>query len=165
MQSVSNMYWGDKAQRGQALQLDLLYQITAAKTVKALNANVSLTTFDAISSQSVINDFLGTTDEFLVAAFDATAMGADMFGGIVDMGGQVSELLSLEAVCYSGSDGLTVVQSGVNASASLTASTLKTEAAKGSAGNLGFKVNFGNTPDFDALTSGLIKITLRYRVK
>lgn len=165
MQSMSQIYYSDKAQRGQALQMDLVYSITAAKTVAAKNANVSLVTFDALASQAVINDFLGTTNEFLLAAFDATSMGADMFGGIVDMGGQVSELISMEAICYSGSDGLTSVQSGVVASSALTASTLKTEAAKGADGNLGFKVNFGNTPDFDALTSGLIIVKLKYKVK
>jgi hypothetical protein len=39
---------------------------------------------------------------------------------------------------------------------------LATECAKGSQGNLAFKVDFGNTPDFDGLTAGLIVIELHW---
>lgn len=164
-QGMSPVYWGDKAQRGQAQVMDLYYKITAAKTVSDLNKNTALTSFDAIASQSVIDDFLGTVDEFLVAAFDATAMGNDAFAAIVQMEGQASELLGATATCYSGSNGATVVTQGVAASSSLTASTLSTEAALGDYGNLAVRVAFGNTPDFDALTSGLIHLQLVYRSK
>ncbi len=92
-------------------------------------------------------------------------MGADTFGGVINLAGQAKELLAMKAHCYSGTDGATVVTEGVAAAAALTASTLKTEAACGAYGNLAFKVNFGNTPDFDALTSGLIHIQLVYRIK
>lgn len=164
-QGMSSAYWGDKAQRSQPEVLDLYYVITAAKTVSDKNKNVALTAFDAIASQSVINDFLGTTDEFLVAAFDSTAMGADAFAAIVQMEGQVSELISAKAVCYSGSDGATVVTQGVASVSALTASSLSTQAAKGAYGNMAVRVAFGNTPDFDALTSGLIHLQLVYRLK
>ena len=164
-QAMSASYWSDKAQRGQVQVLDLYYKITAAKTVQDLNKNVALTAFDAIASQSVINDFLGTTDEFLVAAFDATAMGADAFAAIIDMDRQVGELLCAKAMCHSGTDGAVLVEQGVASVASLTASTLSTQAAVGSQGNLAIRVAFGNTPDFDALTSGLIHLQLMYRNK
>jgi hypothetical protein len=164
-QGMSSAYWGDKAQRSQVQVLDLYYKITAAKTVSDSNKNVALTAFDAISSQSVINDFLGTTDEFLLAAFDATAMGADAFAAIVQMGGQVSEVICAKALCYSGTDGATVVSQGVASVATLTASTLSTQVAKGAYGNVAIRVAFGNTPDFDALTAGLIHLQIMYRMK
>ena len=139
----------------------LVWEITAAKTVAPLAMGLPvLTAFDAISSQSVIDNYLGTTNEFLVAAFDATAMGNDMFAGIVNMGGQGAKLLGYEAVCYSGTGGSTQVLRAVKASSALTASTLVSECALGANGNLAFKIDFGNTPDFDALTSGLIVVNL-----
>jgi len=99
----------------------------------------------------------------LVAAFDATAMGADVFAGIVDMGGQCAEVYSMTARCYSASN--TLVTRFCEDSATLTASTLATEIAKGANGNIAFKVDFGNTPDLDALTAGTIEIEILWRSK
>lgn len=161
-QGMSSVYWSDKAQRSQTEVLDLYYYITAAKTVSDKNKNVALTSFDAIASQAVINDFLGTTDEFLVAAFDATAMGVDAFAAIVNMDLQVGELVAAELTVYSGANGATSVQEGVVASASLTASTLSTQAAKGAFGNVALRAVVAG---LDALTSGLIHLQLVYRRK
>jgi hypothetical protein len=157
------MFYNEQALKAVPRVLRLEFKITAAKTVSPQPmSSLALTTFDAIASQSVIDNFLGTTNEFLVAAFDATAMGADTFGGIVNMGGQAKVLTSLNARCYSATGGATLVERSVVASSALTASTLVTEAARGASGNLAFKVDFGNTPDFDALTSGLIVIELAW---
>ena len=35
----------------------------------------------------------------------------------------------------------------------------------GASGNIGFKVDFGNTPDFDALTAGTIAIKIIWKSK
>lgn len=163
MTATSLMYWNDQMLKAAPRTLKLVYDITgaAASTITPAST-VSLTTYAAFASQAVIDDFLGTTNEFLLAAFDATSMGADAFGGLVNMNGQVQTLISMTAKCYSGTGGATLVERSVLASSALTASTLATEAAKGADGNLGFKVDFGNTPDFDALTSGLIVIEFDY---
>lgn len=161
--ATSMMYWNDKVQGSQPRTLRLFFTITAAKTVTDVYRSPTLTAFDAISSQTTIDNHLGTTNEFLLAAFDATAMGADVFAGIVNMGGQCAEVYSMVARCYSASD--TLVTRQCEDSSTLTASTLATEIAKGSSGNVAFKVNFGNTPDFDALTAGTIEIEIQWRSK
>lgn len=144
----------------------LEFKITAAKTASAIVANsASLLAFDAIASQAVIDAHLGTTNEFLLAAFDATAMGADAFACIVNMAGQAKTLTKVSAKCYSGTGGSTLVERCVQASSALTASTLATEAAVGANGNVAVKVDFGNTPDFDGLTSGTIVIELYWIAK
>lgn len=166
MSATSLFYWNDQFGKTQPRVLRLSYNITAAKTVSPVVANsATLTAFDAIASQTVIDNFLGTSSEFLVAAFDATSMGNDAFAVIVNMNGQAAKLVQAVARCYSGTGGATLVTRQCQASSTLTASTLATEAALGSSGNLAMKVDFGNTPDFDALTSGTIEIELHYIAK
>jgi hypothetical protein len=149
-------YWNEKFGKTQARCLELVWSITAAKTVAARPIGTPvLTAFDAISTQATIDNFLGTSSEFLVAAFDSTAMGADTFACIINMGGQAKYVSHMEVVCYSGTGGATRVEVAV-AEGSLTASTLETALDLGASGNIAFKCDFGNTPDFDALTAGLI---------
>ena len=163
--ATSMMYWNDRVQASQPRELRLLFTITGAKAVTDVLRSPTLTSFDAVASQAVIDAHLGTTTEFALAAFDATAMGADTFAGIVNMGGQVAEVYSLRATCYSGTAGATKVELFCEDSATLTASTLATEVAKGANGNVAFKCNFGNTPDFDALTAGQIEVVITWRAK
>ena len=163
MGNMSLAYWQDQLGKVDPHVTILDYNITAAKTVSPVIANsVALTAFDAVASQAVIDAQLGTTNEFLLVAFDATAMGADMFAAIINMAGQVKKLVKVVAKCYSGTGGSTVVERSVAASAALTASTLATECAVGASGNVAVKVDFGNTPDFDALTAGIISIELHW---
>lgn len=160
MSKMSLAYYQDQLGKVDPHVTQLVYNITGAGAASPIPSNsVSLITFGAIASQSVIDDFLGTTNEFLVAAFDATAMGADMFGGLVKMEGQMKQLVYVEAVCYSTGAG---VHRGAQPSAALTASTLVTECALGASGNVAFKVDFGNSPDFDGLTAGTIVIRLHW---
>jgi len=163
--SVSLAYWSDKAQRAESRELSLVFNITGAKASTEVQAAPVLHTYDAFASQAVIDDFLGTTNEFLLTAFDATAMGADMFGGVVNLEGQCKAVEAITAICYSGTDGATQAVSAKAGSSALTASTLLTEVAAGADGNVGFKVNFGNTPDFDALTAGLIVVKILWKSK
>lgn len=166
MSTTSLMYYNDQLGKVDPIVTKLQYNITAAKTIIGVVPNtVVLTAFDAIASQSVIDTFLGTSSEFLVAAFDATAMGADAFAGIVDLQGQCAKLCLVNAKCYSGTGGATLVERCVQASSALTASTLATECAKGSSGNVAFRVDFGNTPDFDGLTAGTIEIEIHWIAK
>ena len=161
MSDTSLMYWQEKLGKTQPRVLRLEYEITAAKTVSPLVPGIpAITSFDAIAAQSTIDNFLGTTNEFLVTAFDATAMGNDTFAAIANMSGQVQRITKVVASCYSGTAGSTHVFRVVKSSAALTASTLATEAAVGANGNVAVKVDFGNTPDFDALTAGLIVLEI-----
>lgn len=162
MKISSPSYWSDAVQRGQAFSLDLFFKITGAKTVTSLNANSVLTAFDAIAAQSTIDNFLGTTNEFVIAQFDATAMGTDAFACIVAMGGQASALLAVTAATYSGTNGLTVLPAGINSSAALTASSHTSECALGANGDMAARLVLTGV---DALTSGLIKVTFYYRSK
>lgn len=161
-QAGSRIYYSDSVQRSQVLTLDLWYKITAAKTVTSYNKNAAISSFDAVASQAVINDYLGTVDEFLVAAFDATAMGTDAFAVIANMGGQAAELVSAQASTYSGTDGLTVVAAGVMSVSALTASSHTAQAALGAYGNLAARFVLTGV---DALTSGAIHVRLNYRIK
>ena len=154
-------YWNDKLGRGEPHVTKLLYKITGAGTFTALEGNASLVSEGAITD-AAIAAFLGETDSpFAAAAFDATAMGNDIIGGVVDFSGQVKELIGMKAVCLGVTTAVTV---GCAASADMTASTLQTECAMKN-GNVAWKANFGNSPDFDGLTAGLIEVTLYWRSK
>jgi hypothetical protein len=160
MSGASIARWNDKLGKTQTQEETFRFTITAAKTVSQNpQGQPVLTSFDAIANQAAIDGFLGTTNEFLLAAFDATAMGNDAFACIVNMAGQVDKLVGVKAICYSGTAGTTIVEQYVDASSALTASTLSTECAKGANGNMAVRVAFGNTPDFDALTAGSIELT------
>lgn len=164
MTATPLFYWNDKLGKTNPRTLQLCWQITGAKTVVGRPIGApALVAFDAIASQAVIDDFLGTTDEFLVADFDATAMGADAMAVIINMGGQdgqASYLAGFTAKCIS-SSGATIVERGWYGG-SLTASTLETACELGAYGNLAVKINWGNTPDFDALTDGYILLEVQW---
>ena len=157
--SVSSLlYWNDQLGKVVPNRLRLQWTITAAKTVSAAVANsASLVAFDAVASQAVIDALLGTTSEFALAAFDATAMGTDAFAAIVNMGGQAKKLLGCRASFYTGSNGLTSVKSGVASVTTLTASSLTAQCALGASGNLAARVILTGV---DALTSGIIELEL-----
>lgn len=161
--ATSLTYWNEKAQSSQPRCLKLMFTITAAKTVTDLGKSPTMTTFDTAFTQAQIDAHLGTSSEFNYLAYDSTAVGADVFGGVVNMSGQVAEVYSMVARCYSASN--TVVTRQCEDSSTLTNSTLATEIAKGSSGNVAFKVDFGNTPDFDGLTAGTIEIEIYWRSK
>jgi hypothetical protein len=153
--------------RGKQIQVDTWsYTITQAVTVSAnpIDDASSLVTFAALT-QASIDAFLGTSSEFTAAQFDATSMGADAMGVLIDLKGQADSLESMVVKCYSGTAGATLVERSVDSIATLQDSTLATECALGANGNLGLKIDWGNTPDFDALTSGRIDVTLRWRAK
>lgn len=158
MSGTSLMYWQDQLGKVNPQVLRLQYSISAAVTAAPIVSNsASLITFVALASQAVIDDFLGTTNEFLLTAYDATSMGADAFGALVNMNGQCKTVVQMIARCYSASN--TIVTRQVVGGA-LTASTLETKCAVGANGNIGVKVDFGNTPDFDALTAGTIELEI-----
>lgn len=166
MTETSLFYWGEKHAKSQPRVMDFTYNFTAAKTVvPSIQGADSFTFFDAIT-QAQIDTYLGSTNDFLATLFDATAMGADTFGGIIRMSGSPSTFAQgfqtnkMEAVCYSGTGGSTSVARIAQGTAGLTASTLETACGISPLGNFAFKIDFGNTPDFDALTAGTIVVRL-----
>lgn len=160
MTATSLMYWQEKLGKTQPRSATFLWEITAAKTISPLVPGIPvLSTFDALASQAVIDDFLGTTNEFLLAAFDATAMGTDAFAVIVNMAGQVDKVLSAKFATYSGTAGVTEALNCIKSSSSLTASSLSAEFAKGANGNMAAR--FVST-GLDALTAGILRVDLSW---
>lgn len=165
MSSYALQYWQPKWVKSNPHELTCLWTITAAKTVSPIFVGLPvLSTFDAISSQSTIDNYLGTVSEFTTAQFDATSMGNDTFGGLIAMQNQSAVVGTMVAECFSSTAGSTLVQRVVGQS-TLADSTVETAVEQGAYGNIGFKINFGNTPDFDGLTSGIIKVTITYLSK
>lgn len=160
MSKMSLAYYNDQLGKVDPHVTQLVFDITGAKASSPIPANsASLVAYDAIASQSVIDDFLGTTNEFLVSAFDATAMGTDAIACIVNMCGQMKQLVYVEVLVYSGTGGATLTSRAVQASSALTASTLATEAAVGASGNVAVKAV---VTGLDALTDGTIVVRLHW---
>lgn len=162
MSDTPLFYRNADLQRSQPRTLKLRFDITGAGTVASLLSQGAavLTAVGAIAAQATIDDHLGTEDEFTIAQFDATAMGADAFAAIVNMEGQCQKVIGMTARCYSASN--TLVTRQCQAIDALTDSTLETAVAVGADGNIGLKVDFGNTPDLDGLTDGTIEIDLEW---
>lgn len=162
MADTSLMYLDPTLGKNQTRKLRYTYSITGAKTIsEALPPYNVLYSFDAIASQATIDSFLGgAVNQFLLAAFDATAMGTDAVAFLVRLGGQASKLVS--AKCYTlvaatGAVGLTwelpVVAAG------LTASSLTTQCALGANGDLAARFVLTG---LDALTSGSLVVEFEW---
>ncbi len=162
MSNKVTAYVSDKLQRGEAIITSLFFTITAAKTVTDHAANSVLTTFDALSAQSVIDNFLNSTNEILLTGFSSTAMGTGAFGFIVDMGGQMQSLISCSVILRSGTDLATVAETTMISDATALPNTLTNNIQVTSAGNLGGHVVFTG---LDAMTAGQIEIKLVWRAK
>ncbi len=175
MSGAGLFYWNEKHGKSQPNVLRMIYRITAAKTVLPYPAGADSFTFFDAPTQAQIDAYLTLANDFLLTTFDATAMGADAFGGIIRMSGagpgstgaygQAIDVVSMEAYCASGAGLATIVQRVADPSVGLTASTLQTAVGVSAAGNIGFKVDFGNTPDFDALTAGIISVKIGWVAK
>lgn len=146
--------------------IDLTFAISGAVTSALVPPSATaVRSFYGAQTQAQIDAFLGTVLEFTAAQFDSTSMGADAFGVLLNMNGQAAQVVRAEAMCYSGTGGSTLVPRVAQGAAGLTASTLETACAVGANGNIGVKVDFGNTPDFDALTAGTIVIRVYWIAK
>lgn len=156
-------YYQEKFGKTQVRCLRFAFQITGAKAIAALPpGGPILTTFDAISSQAVIDAFLNTSSEFPVTAFDAVSMGANTFGGIVDMKLQAAYVSHLEADLYTGAGGSTRTSRGV-VEGPLSGATVETAVSIGASGNIAFKVDFGGV--LDAATAGLLVVRIYFIAK
>lgn len=154
-------YWNDQLGKVDPNVTRLVFNITGAKTNSpAVPNSAQLNFYDALASQSVIDNFLGSpANQFLLAAFDATAMGTDAFGCIVNFQGQVKQLLSATVTTYSGTGGGTVFPLRVAPVSALTASSLTTQAAVSSSGNVALRAILTG---LDILTAGQIEVELEW---
>lgn len=166
--TASLFYWNEKHAKSQPRVLDFTYSISGAVTAASTIQGADSYTFFSAPTQAQIDAYLGSADDFDDSLFDATSMGADTFGGIVRMSGkpstyaQASQIIKMEAACYSDTGNTVSVFRSALGSAGLTASTLETACGISPLGNLGFKIDFGNTPNFDGLTAGIIIVRLYY---
>lgn len=172
--STAFVMWNEAFPRRTNL-LQLQWAITAAKTVSPLPMTASgvLTTFDAIAAQTTIDNFLLTTNEFLIVQFDGTAMGTDTFAGIIKMNGanvattsleigQAQSVQSMIATLHSGTNGSTLVSSGVVASTTMTSSSNTSQIAVGANGDMAFRFVASG---LDILTAGLITVNIFWTSK
>lgn len=164
MSATSLMYYNDQWGKVVPRVLRLEYNITGAKTSSPIIPNsASYTFYDALSSQSQIDDFLGTADEFVYTDFGSTAMGTDAFAGIVNMGGDQGQALTVTQIVaktFTGSNGATQVV--VQSQAADMANTLSTKVEVGAYGNIAFQAVLSG---LDALTSGTIVIEIHWIAK
>lgn len=166
-------YTNEKHAKTQVRSLEFLFQITAAKTVVAYPRGMDiLPAFDALTQQQ-INDYLGTTNEFLATQFDATSMGTDAFGGIINMGtmaspgpsslapqlGQAAAIAEVSVTSYTGANNATSVATLSFGPTGLAPTSLTTGSALGVNGNIAFRAVITGV---DALTSGFIKVVVRW---
>ncbi len=164
MADTSLFYYNDQWGKVQPRILRLQYNITGTAACSAIVSNsASMPVYAAISAQATIDDFLGTTDEFTVAQFNATALGADAFGVIANMQGQCAKVVQMVARCYSNTGGADLVTR--QCQATTLAGTLITACQVGAYGNIGLTVVYGNSPDFDGLTAGTIDIEVHWIAK
>lgn len=159
-------------------ELIIKLKITGAGTQTLLPLNNSaVLAFQtaAVPTQAAIDAFLGSSSEFLAAQFNATSIGVDALGLLVNMSGQksgvtsltanpntnsaqASSVLAYEARMYSGSQGATIVQEGA-VSGTLASTSLTAGVQGGSCGNIGVRAVLSG---LNALTSGLIVVRIHW---
>lgn len=152
MSSPGLFYYNDKWGKTDPKVTTLVWRITAATTVVSVPMGPPvLATFGPLS-QDQIDSFLGTSSEFTQDQFDATSMGTDAFGCVINMEGQAAFAVGFEISSVTGALGSTIV-SRASLALGLAGSTLQTAMALGSDGNLAFQAVITG---LDALTEGLI---------
>jgi hypothetical protein len=157
MSGTSIYHWQDQFLQGVPRTDRFVWKITGAGTnALILPQAAALSTYSALT-QDQIDDFFGSVNEILADKYDSTSMGADAQGILLNYLGQVQALIQVTAKCYSSTGGSTLVTRQTQA-LGLTASTIETAAVLTAQGNVGIKLNWGNTPDFDGLSSGTIVV-------
>lgn len=143
MAGTSLVYWNDKLAKTQGRHLQFVWNIASGTPTLEVAGAPILVTQGALV-QATIDTFLGTTAEFDYLAFDATSMGTDALGVIVDMKGQAAVGVWAELRQLTSTGGVT--QAGARSTAKpLLTTSLTTEFACGAStsitgsGNLAFK--------------------------
>jgi hypothetical protein len=98
MAQPSFILTNDSLARHQKASIELIYNITGAKTGKfAVLAPRALVAYDtAVITQAAIDALLDSVNEILASVFTSTAMGTDALGIVLDCGGQIAAVHSVE---------------------------------------------------------------------
>jgi hypothetical protein len=158
MADTSLIYWQEKLGKTQARRLRVSWSVVSGAFTECVAGNPILLTQGAISAQSTIDNFLGTVSEFNYLAYDATSMGTDAVGVIIDMKGQAIKVLNMSLNMYSSTYLGTAAGCRALGSAGITATTLESAVACGysstitGSGNIAVK---GVISGLDAIT-GLV---------
>ena len=124
MADTSLIYWQEKLAKTQARRLRISWSVISGAFTECVAGNPVLLTQGAIATQAVINTFLGTTAEFDYLAFDATSMGTDALGLLIDMKGQCAKVLAMHLNMYSSTYLGTAAGCHALGSVGITATTL-----------------------------------------
>lgn len=164
----SMMKYNDKVERGEPIITNFFYKVTGAETLTDFAANAMMTIFTG-PTQAVIDSFLGSTNEFLAVGFGTTAMAAGVFGGIIDLGGQLKELVYLRVTTKAGTAMITTAEKTLFSDTTALPDTKTNNVQVSSAGNVAFHVVMedidGSTGDIDTITAGLIQVQIAWRSK
>lgn len=152
----------DSLARHQKASIELIYNITGAKAGKfAPLAPQALVAYDAsVITQAAIDALLGSTNEILASVFTSTAMGTDALGLVLDCGGQIATVHSVEIQSLADT-----AQAGqLGAVTALTNASLAAVARieKSALGNLGLQLV---VTGLDAATSGQLVIKILVDLK
>ena len=162
MSQTSLVYTNEKHAKSQPRPLVFRLDITGAKTSQFVPVGAdALLAYDALS-QAAIDAALGSSSEFLAAALDATALGANDAALLVPMRGQCGKVSGASVKLYA-EDGSLTQELNCKAVATLTASTPVNECAAGSAGNI--VVKFKDITGLDAATDGYLVIEIHWVAK
>lgn len=166
MATYSKEIPADLLKRSQVDELVLEFIITGAKTarqVKLQNAPV-ITMFDTgDSSQTAVDNLLGTASDVTYAtSFGSTALGTDAFGFVIAHG-SAQKILSVQAQTYQSAGGTPantmVIFEGEGAVETALPNTLTNKCAVTAAGNI-----YGRfiATNIDSVTAGAIRLTIRF---
>ena len=154
----------DSLARHQKASIELIYNITGAKAGKfAVLAPQALVVYDAVTTatfQAQIDALLGSVNEFDAADFTSTAMGTDALGIVLDCGGQIAAVHSVEIQSLAD----TAQASQLGAVTPLINSSLPTIARieKSALGNLGLQLL---VTGLDAAVAGQLVIKILVDLK
>jgi hypothetical protein len=154
----------DSLARHQKASIELIYNITGAKAGKfAVLAPQALVVYDAVTTatfQAQIDALLGSVNEFDAADFTSTAMGTDALGMVLDCGGQIAAVHSVEIQSLAD----TAQASQLGAVTPLINSSLPTIARieKSALGNLGLQLL---VTGLDAAVAGQLVIKILVDLK
>jgi hypothetical protein len=154
----------DSLARHQKASIELIYNITGAKTGKfAVLAPQALVAYDAVTTatfQAQIDALLGSTNEFLASVFTSTAMGTDALGLVLDCGGQIAAVHSVEI--RSLADSAQAGQLGVVAALTNASLAAIARIEKSALGNLGLQLV---VTGLDAAVAGQLVIKILVDLK
>lgn len=105
---TSLVCWNDKLDRTVPRVSEFTYTLTSGAMVPREGYPILAAT--GALTQATIDAFLGTSTEVNYLNYDATSLGTDALGFIVDMGGQVKKLISFEVIMRSGTGFVTTVR-------------------------------------------------------